>query len=176
MKIFVSHSLSDQDLIGNIRNMLEPHGLSLLIAEHTLEMRETISNKIEKLILACDVGLILLTENGFNSKFVQQEIGYLESLKKPCLQLIQVGIEKNISGFNYGKDFILFDPNEPQIALEKMTNSLMEYWQKREHQRQVRAVKLHEQMRIAKQRQENETKIGIGILAGLIILGLSSEK
>lgn len=76
MKIFVSHSLSDSELLIKINGTLEPYGLKLLISEHVQDLNNTITKKIENMITECDVAVVMLTENGFNSNFVQQEIGY----------------------------------------------------------------------------------------------------
>ncbi|MBK9730021.1 MAG: toll/interleukin-1 receptor domain-containing protein [Chitinophagaceae bacterium] len=127
MKIFVSHALIDHELINSIKKTLEPHGIALLVAEHYEDLQRTITEKIENMIKTSDIALILLTENGFNSNFVQQEIGYIKSLNKPYLQIVQVGIDKKITGFNFGKGYILYDPNQPQKALENMSRSLLMY-------------------------------------------------
>ena len=103
MKIFISHSLADQNLIREFKNTLEPHNITLLIAEHYNNLENNITEKIENMIRESDVALILLTENGFASHFVQQEIGYIKSQKIPYLQLVELGFENKIKGFNYGK-------------------------------------------------------------------------
>lgn len=105
MKIFVSHSLNDNNLIQVLKQNLEPKGIILLLAEHYQELTGTITQKIENMILTCDVALVLLTENGFNSNFVQQEIGYINSCKKPLLAVVQSGLQNKITGFQYGKDY-----------------------------------------------------------------------
>lgn len=107
MKIFVSHSLSDSELLNKIKDTLEPYGLKLFISEYVQDLNNTITKKIENMITECDVAVVMLTENGFNSNFVQQEIGYINSLKKPYLQIVQSGFEKKLSGFNFTRDYII---------------------------------------------------------------------
>lgn len=106
MKVFISHSLADHNLIKRIKDTLEPHGLKLFIAEHYIDIERTVTEKIENMIKQCDVALILLTQSGFDSHFVQQEIGYIKGQNIPFLQIIQSGLESKIKGFNYGKDYI----------------------------------------------------------------------
>ncbi len=125
MKIFISHSSLDQELIRKIKNTLEPYGITPLIAEHNIDLENSITEKIENMIKQCDVALILLTENGFNSQFVQQEIGYIKSLNKSYLQLVQLGYENKIKGFNYGKDYVPFDTTNQEYALEKIKKTLL---------------------------------------------------
>jgi len=128
MIIFVSHSLKDKILIQDLKNSLVPHGIALLIAEHYRDLSNSISQKIENMIRQCDVALILLTENGYGSNFVQQEIGYIKSCNKPSLQVIEKGLENKITGFIYGHDFLVHDPKTPHFTVEGIKNSLLNYW------------------------------------------------
>lgn len=172
MKIFISHSLEDKDLIQKVVETLKPYNIDLLIAEHSYETRETITKKIEKMITDCDLALILLTEKGFNSAFVQQEIGYITSLKKPHIQLVQFGFEKKISGFNFGKDFILFDPKKPELAIEKSKKNILAIMKdKTDLEKRTAQIKIRKELQ---KRQEvlNNQKIGIGILVAVIAVAL----
>lgn len=182
MKIFVSHALTDQDLIKEVKNTLEPHGITLFIAEHYQDLKLSITQKIENMIKQCDVALILLTKNGYNSQFVQQEIGYIKSCQKPSLQVVQIGLEKKITGFIYGHDYITHDPTQPQATLEAIKRSLLSYWRKVEKKRieKQEAIIFRQRelevIRLENERKANEAKIGIGILAGLLVLGITSSK
>ncbi len=168
MKIFVSHQMKDVHLIEKI-NELIPNEIELLIAEHTVDLNNTISNKIENLIKSCDVGLVLLTANGIVSPFVNQEIGYLTSLKKPFLQLVEAGKESEIKGFNYGKDYIKYNPEYPDEALEKIKELLSKQW---EHIKKARLAKRQKEI----ERQEDKKMlVGIGIVAGLFVLAMNSD-
>ncbi|HHT9146121.1 MAG: toll/interleukin-1 receptor domain-containing protein [Candidatus Brocadiaceae bacterium] len=184
MKIFISHSLADHEIISGVKDTLEPHGVTLFIAEHYQDLERTITEKIENMIRQCDVALILLTRNGYNSHFVQQEIGYIKSQNKPYLQVIQLGYEKKIKGFNYGKGYVPFDPTQPHIALEKVKRSLLTYWQKKNEKQRQRTLARQQELagqqrmqllrQLEEQRKKDETvaKFAIGGLATLVILGL----
>ena len=74
------------------------------------------------------VALFLLTANGDESKFVQQEIGYVQSIKKPALYIVQKG--KQVTGFAYGRDYIELDPENPDEAIKKALNRLLLHWKK----------------------------------------------
>lgn len=167
MRIFVSHAISDQVLIKKILETLKPYGLELLVSEHYIDIEKNITTKIETMIKQCDVALILLTKDGFNSHFVQQEIGYIKSQRRPFLQLVEIGMQEKIKGFNFGYDYILLNPNEPQIAVEKIKYVLLNYWDRLRQRQQIKLKRIEEQ-----RRRDNQTKLGLGILAGLIIIGL----
>lgn len=176
MKIFVSHSLKDIALISEIKRNTEPHGLQLLIAEHEKDTNHTITEKIENMIKHCDFALILLTQNGIYSKFVDQEIGYIQSLKKPYLQVVQEGFEKDIVGFNFGRDYIPFNPASPNEAIMAITTILINHWNalQIEEQKQM-ALKRQIEVRQQEEQRNNEMKIIFGILAGVLVLGIVSN-
>jgi len=175
MKIFVSHAIKDSNLINDLKSALEPRGLQLLIAEHHSDINySTVTDKIEKMINTSNIALILLTNNGFNSNFVQQEIGYIKSAKIPYLQIIEKGLEKKITGFNYGKGYIEYSPESPQTTIDKIKQSLLDHWIK---QIQFEIAQINQKKAIdlkLKQQKEQEQalKIGLGLLAGILVLGM----
>lgn len=102
----------------------------------------------------CDVALIILTQNGFDSNFVHQEIGYINKAKKPILQLVETGLHDKLTGFNFGRDLIIFNPNSPLPELVKVRNILFNYWQQKT------------------KKQYDDAKAALGILASIFILGV----
>jgi len=127
MKIFVSHSLVDKELLESIQKTLSASGMQLLIAEHILELNVTISEKIKRMINLCDVGLVLLTRNGINSHFISEEIGYLEAKSKLIIRVIEKGYTSQYSGFKYGMDFIELDTLDPNKAINLITDILIKH-------------------------------------------------
>ena len=128
MKVFLSHSIADKDLVTTFKNSCGKHGLQLLVAEHVVSVDNTITDKIESMIMESKVALFLLTTNGNNSKFVQQEIGYVQREKKPALYIVQKG--NDVTGFAYGRDFIELDVERPDLAIKKAINRLLQHWNK----------------------------------------------
>jgi hypothetical protein len=186
MKIFISHALADQELIKGVKQSLEPHGLTLFIAEHYEDAERTITEKIENMIRRSDFALILLTKNGYKSVFVQQEIGYIKSQNIPYLQVVQTGLEKKIKGFNYGKGYVLLDPTQPNFALDKVKRSLLSYWQKKDEEHRQKIIarqqelqkqqqeKFIRQLEEKRKKDEAAAKLVLGGLATLLVLGLLS--
>jgi len=162
MKIFISHSIKDINLINAIKQILEPYGITLFIAEHYLNLVGNVTQKIQYMIDNCDLALVVLTEHGFNSNFVQQEIGFIHRANKPSINLVEKGLETMLTGFIYGNDMILFDPKNPYPELNKTRNILLNHWER--IQQEVFFKKLEEQ-------QKNNAKAVFGFLAGIFILG-----
>jgi len=167
MKVFVSHSMKDQSILTGISRALNSHGIELLIAEHEMDLKNSITEKIKKMIKTCDLGIILMTKHGIKSGFVREEIGYLEAKQKPSLIIFEKGLEKQYGGFKYGHDYVELDLDLPEEAVEKVKRILLNYWNSiREKRRQI-AIQQEER----RKREQKNVLIGLGILAGLLILG-----
>jgi hypothetical protein len=172
MKLFISHAIRDKQLLKKLKINLEPYGIKLLIAEHFEDLEDDVTEKIEKLIETSDAALILLTENGFNSVFVQQEIGYIKKANKPYLQLIQKGIK--IKGFNYAKGGIELDPENPEIALRKSRKALLDHWKKMQNEKINNVIEVQKKIALqAKSKQEEKLmNIGLGIGIGFLLVAV----
>ncbi len=167
MRIFISHAIVDKALIQSMSEMLRPYGITLLVAEHFIDLNNSVTDKIERMIRTCDLGIVLLTRSGFDSKFVHQEIGYLKAMKKPVLQIVESSVSGKITGFFYGRDRIVLDPDNPDEALKKIKNIILRYWDKKQSQ-----------MKKAQEEEEKRKRanflFAVGIFAGL--LWLASKK
>ncbi len=119
--------MKDENLINDLCHTLKINGVNLLIAEHDIDMTDTVSVKIEKMIHKSNIAIFLLTENGFNSHFVHQEIGYIEKMKIPRLYVIDKKIKDNVTGFVFGKDYILYESEKPDEAIKKLRQTITKY-------------------------------------------------
>ena len=167
MKVFVSHSMKDQTFLEGIQKNLNKHGLQLLLAEHEIDMRNSISEKIKAMIDNCHVGLVLFTKNGMESGFVREEIGYLEGKNKPTLIVLEKGLKPELGGFKYGCDYIDLDPEQPELTIEKIKHTLLNYWKNAIDHRN-KAIAREEERR---KKEEKNALIALGVLASVLILG-----
>lgn len=158
MKVFVSHSMKDQSILDGIRNPLKVNGIELLLAEHEIDLKNSTTEKIKKMIESCHLGLILLTKEGLKSGFVREEIGYLEAKQKPSLIIFEKGVKKMYGGFKFGCDYVELDPNFPEKAVESVNQILINHWNTLKNKQ------------LAIEQEQKSALIGLGILAGLIIL------
>jgi hypothetical protein len=134
MQVFISHSMKDAGLTGQVDRIARNLAITPIIAEHYLNVQGGITAKVESGIRASDVVLVLLTPQGFNSDFVQQEIAFAASLGKPKVLLVQKGLEEQLSGWAYGHDFISYDPSNPRPALNRVFSVLTAMKQKKEQE------------------------------------------
>lgn len=152
--------MQDQPILQQIKSTLGARGIELLIAEHEKDLRNSISEKIKRMIDSSHVGLVLLTKNGINSGFVREEIGYMVAKGKPCLLVFEQGVRKEYGGFKYGYDYIELDSSSPQTTIDKVRDILMKHWKKRYQAQQERKRK----------KAQNNAIVGLGVLAALLIM------
>ncbi|MCL5266748.1 MAG: nucleotide-binding protein [Bacteroidetes bacterium] len=136
MKVFISHSMKDVNLLNALRSIAQTLGIEPLIAEHQFDATNTISQKVENMIQQSDLVLAVLTSDGIGSGFVQQEIGFAHG-RKSLLILVESGLENQVSGFMYGRDRVVIDPWNPQPALEQIHSVLAAQKQKSDQQEAI---------------------------------------
>lgn len=151
-KVFISHSTRDQGLVISLANLLSKFGVEVFVAEWYLTPGERLDRKVFEQIEKSDCVVALLTRNGIRSNWVQQEIGY--ALRRPemvLIPLVEKGIDQKALAAVQNKDYIEYDPYQPQQALIKASSY-------------VKSLKL------GKEEQTKILLIAGGILAFLLLL------
>ncbi len=151
-KVFISHSTRDQGLVISFANLLSKFGVEVFVAEWYLTPGERLDRKVFEQIEKSDCVVVLLTRNGIRSNWVQQEIGYaLRRPKMVLIPLVEKGIDQKALAAVQNKDYIEYDPYQPQQALIKASSY-------------VKSLKL------GKEEQTKILLIAGGILAFLLLL------
>ncbi|MEW6003532.1 MAG: toll/interleukin-1 receptor domain-containing protein [Nitrospirota bacterium] len=150
-KVFISHSTRDQRLVITLANILSKFGVDVSVAEWYLSPGQQLDKKIFEKIENSDCVIVLLTQNGIRSNWVQQEIGYALKSGKPLIPLVEKGINQKELASLQGKEYIEFDSYQPQQSLIKTSTF-------------VKSLKLK------KEQQEKALLITGGILAFLLLL------
>lgn len=150
-KVFISHSTRDQRLVMALANILSKFGINVSVAEWYLTPGQRLDKKVFNEIKDSDCVVALLTQNGIRSNWVQQEIGYALNSGKPLIPLVEKGIANKDLAALQGKEYIEYDPYQPQQALLKTSTY-------------VKSLKLK------KEEREKTLLIAGGILAFLLLL------
>ncbi len=87
-KVFVSYSTHDLRNVNELQQSLDGTGVEVFVAEHSVLPSEHLSAKISSAISACDLFVLLWSENAKASEWVSQEIGKAHSLHKKILPLV----------------------------------------------------------------------------------------
>jgi len=151
-RVFISHSTRDRGLVITLANLLARFGVEVFVAEWYLTPGESLDKKVFAQIEKADCMVVLLTRNGVRSNWIQQEIGYALKANKPIIPLVEKGVEPKDLAALQGKEYIEYDPFQPQQALIRASTY-------------VRSLKLKK-----KQEQEKTLLIAGGILALLLLL------
>lgn len=150
-KVFISHSTRDQRIVVALSNILSKFGINVFVAEWYLTPGQRLDRKAFRAIENSDCVVVLLTQNGIRSAWVQQEIGYALKTGKPLIPLVEKGITSAELGALQGREYIKYDPYQPQQSLLKISTY-------------VKSLKLR------KEEQEKTLLIAGGILAFLLLL------
>ena len=156
-KVFISHSTRDQRLVISLANLLTKFDIDVSVAEWYLTPGQRIEEKVFNEIGKSNCVVILLTQNGMRSAWVQQEIGYALNTKRPVIPLVETGINAKDLGALQGREYIEYDPNWPQQALNNLSTS-------------IRSLKLK------KEDQEQALLVAVGILAFLLLLSNTQSR
>lgn len=91
---FVSHSVSpvDRPLLDHVESECREIGFELYLAEREFAP-ETVTQKIRGAISTSDCVIVLLTESGASSSWVNQEIAIAHEMSKPIIPLLEEGVK-----------------------------------------------------------------------------------
>jgi len=118
-KVFISHSTRDQRLVISFANLLSKCGVEVFVAEWYLTPGERLDRKVFTMIEKADCMIVLLTKNGIRSNWVQQEVGYGIKTGKSLIPLVEKGTDPRDLAALQGKEYIEYDPFQPQQALSR---------------------------------------------------------
>ncbi|MEE9237902.1 MAG: toll/interleukin-1 receptor domain-containing protein [Thermoplasmata archaeon] len=119
-RVFLAHSTQDGKLVGSIYEALRERDIECFVAEKHREPGKFITEKIEEAILSSDAVLVLWTEHGAASPFVNQEVGFARRSKKRIIPFVQAGVK--LEGFLYGMDSREFDGDTIPVELETLVS------------------------------------------------------
>lgn len=153
-KVFISHSVSDLSIVYQLKQWLELNGIETYLAELYPQPGVALADKVASAIDQSDCVIVLITNAGGRSKWVNQEIGYAKAKGKLVIPVVERG--ESLGGFVQGKEYVPFDRANPADAI----NQLVKYLSG------LRATKGDRDKAIA----------GLVIFFGLLALAAASDK
>jgi len=107
-----------------IASQFRSYGVTPIIASQfrPATPSQTLSEKIQNLILQSHCLLAILTRNGLNSTFVQQEIGFALGRKKPVIPFVETGIHQEELALLQGMEHIPIDWNNLENSFSQLHN------------------------------------------------------
>jgi hypothetical protein len=152
--VFIAHSEADEDkpIIYRCVDWLKTNNIGYYLAELSFEPKP-LPSKIENAIRASDCVLVLQTQKGALSSWVQHEAAMARTLKKPTIILVEKGVE--VKGLLRDIEYIVLERSNPDEAFQRVTNYL---------------VKARE----SKEASERAAGFILGALALMFIIGLGA--
>lgn len=113
--VFLSYNESDLALVDRIMKILDRMGITAYSFKHFPEYGEYIPEIIKKNISDSEYFVVLLTQGGIESQWVNQEIGMAFALNMLIIPIIQTRVESK--GFVELRQRIDYDPYNPEMAI-----------------------------------------------------------
>jgi hypothetical protein len=85
--IFASHLASQRALVGEVGNHLDEWGIRLFVAHDSIEPDQEWHAEIERALRTCDAGVVFLFPEFRESRWCDQEVGWLLGREVPCYAL-----------------------------------------------------------------------------------------
>jgi len=156
VKVFISHSTKDFQLVIALSKYLEAYGVEVYIAERDYQIGKALSQKIIQNINTSEYFLVIYILNGRDSQYVSQEIGYWIGKKgfSDLIPFVKKGI--NPEAFLSGVEYFEFNPLNPTLGVA----NIIRY--------------INYQIKLKKKQRIFVFSVGLGLvgLASLIFYGL----
>ena len=119
-RTFLSHSTRDEEIVSNIEQMLSDYGIQVYVAERDYQLGKRLSDKIILKIENCDYFMLLYSDNGKDSHYVNQEIGYWIKKKghTQMIPLVQKGLKPD--ALLEGIEYIEYDPSKLELSIDNV--------------------------------------------------------
>lgn len=124
--MFISHSSADADWVETIAAQARALGVSPYLAQHDPRPGTDLSVKVRQAISGSDAVIVLLTAQGLNSPYVQQEIGVAIEQAKLVVPLVDPAVVGRSLGMLDGLEYIPFDFASPAKGTESLLAKLSE--------------------------------------------------
>lgn len=152
-RIFLAHNASETDsaLVDAICKVLKERGIECFVAEKYREPGKDVTKKIEDAIISCDVVVALMTSEGAESAFVNQEVSWAKAKGKLVVPIVEAGVK--LEAWLHGSDFIPFG----REAMGSAFDALARYVEK---------------LKLGKEERELILWVCIGILTAMFVFFL----
>ena len=116
MKVFISHSVEDRNIVSAINCNLALANIQAYIAEEDYQPGTNIWEKVTRNIDDSDVVIAILTRDGVRYSYVNQEVGYAFKAGKQVIPIVEDEVKP--VGALEGKEYIRFNRLSPLNAVD----------------------------------------------------------
>lgn len=125
INVFASYSNNDKDIIGLLKDKLEPYGVDLFLAHSDIDAGTAWTRKLQKEINDCSIFFVLLSENYHQAKFTDQEYGMALAYEKT---IVPIRID-NTEPYGFIRDIQVeqCDPTFPTKDVKNIISVILRY-------------------------------------------------
>jgi hypothetical protein len=164
-QVFLSHATSDAVLVGEACARLGKLGVTVYTAEHDNQAGDNTHAKIQAAVSESDIIAVLLTDGGYDSRYVHQEIGFGLGQGKLVIPIVTFDTKKLDLGMLQGVEYIEVDELDPAAALERLDERVADLVL---HQQQRHE---DEDVRRRQQKQDALLLVGAATVLLLVLIG-----
>lgn len=88
LKLFLSHLVVHKNMVGEIKRGLAAYGIDAFVAHDSIEPTKEWMEVIDAALMSCDAGAAFLHKGFSESRWCDQEVGYLLARRVPVLPLM----------------------------------------------------------------------------------------
>jgi hypothetical protein len=140
LKVFISHSNKDMDIVKKLESKLKQEKFEVFIAEEIEQPGKPLSEKIKELIRKSNHVVVLYTKNAEESKWVHEEIGYALGVYKPLIPIVEKGVL--LDAMLKGLEYVPFEKENPDKAITSAIGYLKKLHEKKLHEERPAIVEL----------------------------------
>jgi hypothetical protein len=122
--VFISHATKDATLARWVKDQVEASGQEAWVAEWDYQPGARLTDKVAHKLRGSSAYIVLLTDDGYASPYVQQEAGYAAMSGKLAIALV----EKSLGGLPMGMfadvEQVRFDRNDLAASTAALTTGL----------------------------------------------------
>jgi hypothetical protein len=130
-KVFISHSREDEAIVRWLKAQVEAAGHEAWVAESELQPGGQLSGKVITGLAECDAYVILLTKDGYESIYVEHEVGAAVISGKPVIALVDQTLAEHPMGMLTDVEQVRFDREDLAASTAAITTGLMRLGEKR---------------------------------------------
>ncbi|TAM71338.1 MAG: toll/interleukin-1 receptor domain-containing protein [Microbacteriaceae bacterium] len=110
--VFISHDTNDETLARWLKDQVEAAGHDAWVVEWDYQPGAHLTDKVKQHLRDSDAYIVLLTEDGYASPYVQQEAGYAAMSGKLAIALVEKGLAALPMGMFTDVEQVRFDRND----------------------------------------------------------------
>jgi len=129
--VFISHSSKDEAVIRWLEAQVKAAGHKAWVAEWDHRPGASLTDKIRAELTGSDAYILLLTEEGYNSVYVQQEVGAAMTSGKPVIALVDRALGAKPMGMLNDIEQVRFDRNNLAESTAAITTGLIRLGKRR---------------------------------------------